>query len=187
MIQEPEHILEVLKGTKEAVKNEDSIKLKELSNQTIHSASIHQDPECILLAVIIYSLSKIIERTNYREYPNWNSFFKQFIKHINYAIVYLERNKIDNFREELGKIRGEINGQTGNLKRHIQDVFRKAEINKASRIYEHGISMEKTSKLLGISIWELAEYAGQTGISDVNLNVTLPEKKRIKIVEDIFR
>ena len=47
--------------------------------------------------------------------------------------------------------------------------------------------MEKTSRLLGISIWELAEYAGQTGIADVNLSVTMPVKKRIKLAEDFFR
>jgi hypothetical protein len=187
MVQEPEHILEVLKEAKEAVKNEDLIRLKSLSNQTIHSASIHQDADCILVAIIIYSLSKIIERTNYREYPSWNSFFKQFMKHIDYAIICLEKNNIEDFREELGRIRTSINNLTGSFKKHIQDVFRKASINKASRIYEHGISMEKTSRLLGISLWELAEYAGQTGIGDVNFNITLPVKKRIKLAEDIFR
>jgi len=47
--------------------------------------------------------------------------------------------------------------------------------------------METTAKLLGITVWELAEYAGQTGISDVNLNITLPIKKRIRIAEEIFK
>ena len=46
--------------------------------------------------------------------------------------------------------------------------------------------MEKTAKLLGISIWELAEYAGQTGISDVNLSITMPIKKRIKLAMEMF-
>ena len=40
--------------------------------------------------------------------------------------------------------------------------------------------MQKTAKLLGISIWELAEYSGQTGISNVNLSITLDVKERIK-------
>jgi len=186
-MQEPQHILEILKATKEAVKKEDNIKLKELSNQTVHSASIHQDMDCIMTAVIIYSLSKILERTNYQEYPGWNKFFNALMKHMDLAISALGKNDIEKFRYELRRMRREVSSLTGNFKKHIQDVFRKAEINKASRIYEHGISMEKTAKLLGVSIWELAEYAGQTGISDVNLNVTLPVKKRIKLVEDIFK
>lgn len=186
-MQEKEHVIGVLKQAKEAVKEEDLIKLKDLSNQTIHSASILQDTDYILVAVIIYSLSKIIERTDYKNYPNWNHFFNAFMKHINYSIIYLEKNNIDSFREELQKIRTDINKLTGSFKRHIKDIFQKASINKASRIYEHGISMEKTSKLLGISIWELAEYAGQTNIGDVNLGLTMPLKDRIKIAEEIFR
>ncbi len=93
-MQEKEHVTSVLKQAKEAVKAEDLIKLKELSNQTIHSASILQDIDYILVAVIIYSLSKIIERTDYKNYPNWNSFFNAFMKHINYSIIYLEKNNI---------------------------------------------------------------------------------------------
>ncbi len=183
---EKEHIIDVLKQVREAVKKEDVIKLKELSNQTIHSASIYQDVDYIMTAVIIYSLSKIIERTNYHTYPNWNKFFNGFMKHIDYAITYLEKNDIDTFREELRKTRRDINKLAGNFKKHIQDVFQKASINKASRIYEHGISMEKTAKLLGVSVWELAEYAGQTGIADVNLSVTMPIKERIKLALKIF-
>lgn len=187
-MEEPKHILKILEETKEAVKKEDTIKLKELSNQTIHSASIHQDVDSIMIAVIIYSLSKILERTHYQKYPSWNRFFKNFMKHIDHAIQALKQDKEEKFRKELRKIRTEINNLTGELKRNIKDVFKKASINKASKIYEHGISMEKTSKLLGISIWELAEYAGQKPeVSDINLNITLPIKTRIKMAMDAFK
>jgi len=186
-MQEPKHILKILKETKEAVKEQDTVKLKKLSNQTIHSASIHQDIDSIMVAVIIYSLGKFLERTNYRDYPAWNPFFKSFLKHIDDAILALKEGKEDKFRKELKKIRASVSKISGHFKKHVQDVFKKASINKASRIYEHGISMEKTAKLLGISIWELAEYAGQTGISDVNLNITMPEKERIKLTLNFFK
>jgi uncharacterized protein YihD (DUF1040 family) len=186
-MEEPKHVLKVLEETKEAVKKEDTIKLKKLSNQTIHSASVNQDVDSITVAVIIYSLSKFIERTNYKKYPGWNAFFREFMNHINSAILALKENKEEKFRKELRQIRGLVSKISGHFKKHVQDVFKKASINKASRIYEHGISMEKTAKLLGISIWELAEYAGQTGISDVNLNITLPIKQRIKLASDIFK
>jgi hypothetical protein len=47
--------------------------------------------------------------------------------------------------------------------------------------------MEKTAKILGISLWELAEYAGQTHIADQNLSVTMPIQQRIKLAEEIFK
>lgn len=186
-MQERENVLRVLRDAKTAIKNEDSLKLNELSNQTIHTASIYNDADNVAVAVIIYALSKLIERKRYREYRNWPRFFRSFNICIDRGISALEKKQDDYFRNQLKCIRKEINNLTGNLKMHIQDVFRKAEINKASRIYEHGISMQQTAGLLGISVWELAGYAGTTGIGDVNLSVTMGEKQRIKIAEEIFR
>jgi len=186
-MQEKENVLDILERTKKAVKEEDVIALKDLSNRTVHTASINQDSDNIAVAVIVYSLSKLIERKKYQEFKNWDSFFNRYMSCIDNAIKALKEDNLQNFRECISEIRKEMNSLSGHLKNYIKDVFRKAQINKASRIYEHGISMEQTAKLLGISIWELAEYAGQTGISDVNLSVTMPIKNRIKIAEDMFK
>ena len=68
----------------------------------------------------------------------------------------------------------------------MKDVFTLAKINKASKIYDHGISMEKTAKILGITLWELAEYSGRSQTGNVNLGVTMKLKDRIKLAEEIF-
>jgi len=184
---EKRHIISVLEQVKKAVREEDIVKLKELSNQTIHSASVHQNSESITIAVIVYSLSKIIERKKYRQYPGWKKFFNEYIKAIDKTIIDLKKNDEKLFREDLSSIRQSINELSGKLKIYIKDVFQKAKINKASRIYEHGISMEKTAKLLGISLWELSNYAGQTKISDVKLNLTQSVQTRIKNAMEMFK
>lgn len=186
-MEEKEHILDVLKKVKTAFKNEDYVEIKNLSDSVIHSCSISQDPDCISVAVVIYSLSKLIERESYKTEKQWPKFFKEYLKNIDDAIAALERDDIETFRDEIGQIRELIQALSGNLGKSIDYVFRRAQINKASRIYEHGISMEKTAKILGISIWELAEYAGKTGIGDVNLGITMPIKERIKQAEEVFR
>lgn len=186
-MEEKEHILNVLKKVKIAFKNEDYIEIKNLSDNVIHNCSINQEPDCIAVAVVIYSLSKLIERESYKTEKQWPKFFKEYLKNIDDAIAALEKDDIETFRDEIIQIRRLIENLSGNLKKHINHVFRKAQINKASRIYEHGISMEKTAKILGVSIWELAEYAGKTGIGDVNLGVTMPIKQRIKQAEEVFR
>ncbi len=185
-MQERDNVLRVLKETKQALERNDNISMKELSNQTIHTASVQQDSDNIAVAVIIYALSKIMERKNLQEYRGWPKFFKNFRMCIDRAVIALEKGQDDYFRDQLKCVRSEIDSLSGNFRKHIQEVFRKAEINKASRIYEHGISMQQTAHLLGISIWELAEYAGQTGISDVDLSITLPEKTRVKYAMEIF-
>jgi len=185
-MQEKENLLRVLKETKEAVKKRDSIALKILSNQTLHSASIYRDTDNISVAVLVYVISKLIERKSYQKYKNWPRFFKSFMVCIDRAILALEQGHEEYFHNQLKCIRKEISKLSGDLKKNMQDVFRKAEINKAGRIYEHGLSMQQTARLLGITIWELAEYAGQSGISDTNLNLTLPIKTRIKNAMEIF-
>lgn len=186
-MQEKENILRIFEGTKEAIEKEDTVKLKELSNQTIHTASLSQDPDNIAVAVIVYSLSKIIERKDYRKYSGWNQFYKTIISLINNSIISLKEDDEKKFKGSLKLVRQAINKLSGKLKIYIKDVFRRASVNKASRIYEHGISMEKTASLLGITMFELAEYAGQTGISDVPESKTLGVKSRIKLAEEFFK
>jgi hypothetical protein len=186
-MEEREHILKVLEEVQLSLQKQDYVKIKNLSNQVIHTSSIEQDPDLISVAVIIYSLSKIIERENYRQFKNWDKFYKGYVNGINSLIKSLRRNDIQGFRQGVEFLRNVIQKLSGELKKNISEVFKKAQINKASRIYEHGISMEKTAKILGVSVWELAEYAGQTGIADVNLAVTMPIKQRIKIAEEVFQ
>lgn len=185
-MEERENIIRILEETKDAIKKSDIIKLKNLSNQTIHTASITQEPDNISVAVMIYSISKIIEREKYQHYPDWEKFYGTIISSIDNSIISLKRDDEKSFRKNFEKIRNSIDNLSGNLKIYIQEVFRKASINKASRIYEHGISMEKTAKLLGITMFELANYAGQTGISDVSLGKTMDVKSRIKIAMEMF-
>lgn len=185
-MREKENILDIMKKAKEAVDGDNSNIMLDLSNRTIHTASIYQDPQSISLAVIIYSLSKIIERRNYREYSDWQTFIQRVSECLEKSIKYVENNNEKKFLKELLHIRKRVDKLSPDFKKQVEEVFRKAEINKASRLYEHGISMQKTAELLGVSIWELAEYAGSTGISEVKLNITMPESERIRIALDLF-
>ncbi len=184
-MREKENILKILEGTLKALKEEDSIELKFLSDRTIHTASISQDPDNIAIAVIVYSLSKIIERPSYRKQKGWEKFFNGQIMGIEQAIDALKKDDEAHLRSHIEDIRKKIEGLSSNLKKYIQDVFRKASINKASRIYEHGISMEKTAKLLGVSLWELASYAGQQ-VGDKDIGKTIGAKQRIKLAMEMF-
>ena len=184
--EEKENFLEILEKTKQAIRDEDVALLKEISDHTIHTASTVQDTDSVLLAVIIYSLSKIIERKQYRELKGWNEFYSTFTLEIDRAISFLKKDNQKEFVKRLEGIRESINNISGDLRAYIEDVFRKAQINKASKIYEHGISLETTAKLLGITIWELAGYAGQKDVGDGKFIKTENVKTRIKNAMEMF-
>jgi len=185
-MEEKRYILKVLKRVRSALSKKDFIKIKNLSNKIIHNASITQDTNVVYTAVIIYSLSKIIEREQYKDFRNWETFYNEYHQCLSHLITALEKDDEMEFQKHIDFLTNKIENLSGQLKVYIKDVFQKAKINKASKIYEHGISMGQTAKILGISVWELAEYAGQTGIADVNLGVTMPIKQRIKLAEEIF-
>ena len=185
-MKEEENILRILKEAKRAIKKNNPSLIRELSNQTINTASLTQDPDNIAVAVIIYSLSKIFEREDYRSLPGWNGFYNIVINSLEHSIKDIEIGDEKDFRKDFESIRKAISKLSGKLKKYIEEVFRMAEINKASRIYEHGISMEQTARLLGITMFELADYAGKTGISNVPTAKTMDVKSRIKIAMGLF-
>lgn len=184
--KEREHIIRILTRAKTAFEKRDTIKLASLSNQTIHTASIYKDIDAIIVAVTIYALSKLIERERYRDYNEWPTFFNLTIKNLGKAAQNLRQDKIKEFRNNLVEIRKSANKFSSHLKKYIQDVFEKAAISKASRLYEHGVSFSETVDLLGISQFELSEYVGRTGIGDVDISITMPIKERINFTKKLF-
>ena len=186
-MKESDNVLRILKETKEAIKQGDTRKIKDLSNQTTNTASLTQDPDNIAVAVIVYSIGKILERENYRGLRGWNNFYRAIISSLDLAIRDVSKNNEKGFRKDFEMIHKAINKLSGRLKKYIQDVFRSAKVNKASRIYAHGISMAQTAETIGVTPFELAEYVGKTGIADMPMAQTMDAKSRIKLAMEMFR
>ncbi|MAG24605.1 hypothetical protein CMI47_03405 [Candidatus Pacearchaeota archaeon] len=184
--KEVSHRIALFNQIKEALEKKDPLKLKDLSNHTIHTASTIQDPTSITIAVIIYTLSKLIERDDYKKISSWETFTKKFNLYLDGAIAALKQNNENKYKDKLTEARKSIESVSPNLKKYIKEVLRKAAINKASKLYEHGLSLEQTSKLLGITQWELSEYTGQKDVPESKLNKTLTVKQRAKMALEFF-
>jgi hypothetical protein len=183
-MQEVDNILRILEETKTAIQENNTSKIKKLSDQTNNTASRTQDPDNIAVAVVVYAIGKILEREDFREYRGWKRFYNNFMVYLDKSINSLKKNNTVQFSEDIKELRREIETLSGKLKKYIHDVFRKASINKASKIYEHGISMEKTAKLLGITLYELAGYAGNKHFDYPGASIE--PRERIKLVMDFF-
>ena len=177
--KECENTIQVLKETIQALENKDAIKLKELSNRTIHSSCSYQDAGSIATAVLIYALSKLIERQDYKKIKNWEEISKKLISFLDLTIQTLEKNNQEAYSKYMQQARKVLESII-KLKPYISEVLKKAAINKAGKIYEHGLSLEQTSKLLGITQWELAEYIGQK-LPDIEQTQTIPVKQRAQM------
>lgn len=151
-------LINILSDAIEIIKKNEIPKLKELSNHTIHNASIFQDEDSIAVAVIIYAISKIMERGNPKPDKTIN-LMSQAIKH-------LEKDDLMSYKAIIKELFEFISHIDSKLKMYIDEVITQAEIKKGNKIYDHGVSLGQAASILGISQWELMNYVGKTRVSD---------------------
>ncbi len=151
--------------------------IKELSNHTIHNASIFQDQDSISIAVIMYALSKIFDRKK--------TISKDIINILKKAKLALKNNKFELYRKTIKSLIENISKEDSKLKLYIQEVIEQAQIKKGSKLYEHGISMAQAASLLGISQWDLMNYVGKTKISDA-FKEAMSVEQRLKFTRGLF-
>jgi hypothetical protein len=181
-----EDVLKVIHTSVECIEHEDILALREQSNHTLHNASIYQDKYAITIAVVIYALSKIFERPDYRKTQSWEVFNQSVRKNLQQAEKELHEGNISAYELSIENVLNNIDRLDPKLKHYTQQVLYLAKVNKASRFYEHGLSLGRTAELLGISQWELMDYTGKTGISDVKEARTLKTNKRIELTKQLF-
>ncbi len=168
-----EDILAVLEKVIEALKKEDYSALAELSNHTIHDASVFQEDDPLTLAVFVYALSKIITRCLDRKQA-----CPSVAPSLQKAQEALKQDDDNAYRAVIKNLLREIGEYDAQLKIYIQEVIQQARIKKASKLYEHGISIARTAELLGLSQWELQNYIGKTVVDIPHDGLKVTERLR---------
>ena len=175
-----EDVLDVIKKVIEALKREDYSALVELSNHTIHDASIFQEDDPLTLAVLLYALSKVINRAIERGQTP-----PAVTEKLQKAQEALQADDDNSYRATIKTLLQEIGQYDAQLKLYIQEVLQQARIKKASKLHEHGISIARTAELLGLSQWELQAYIGKT-ILDIPHD-GVKETERLKRARELFQ
>jgi hypothetical protein len=183
--EESPHIINILRQAVVALKNENAVELKELSNQTIHCASCMQDSGSITIAVLNYALGKILERNQHIRIKTWPAIVKKISLFYEIAAKSLEREDVADYERSIIEARRVLTG-ISDVKQAVKEVLRKASINKASRMYEHGISLGQTANLLGVTQWELSEYAAQSITGEGKFTRTVDAVQRAKMALEFF-
>src|SRR3989344_394042 len=144
-----------------ALKSKDSVAISELSNHVIHDASIFQDDDSVSFAILVYSVSKIIQRC-----VDTGVCFDKFESVLQDAFALLKAGNFDEYSAKVQNIFKLIQSADDKLKLYVEEVIHKAKIKKGSKMYEHCISVARISEILGISQWEMMNYLGKTRIGE---------------------
>ena len=175
-------ILAVLEDLAKILKSKegtDVAQIKSLSNHIIHNSSVFQDEDSISVAILIYSLSKIIERRQ----NNLN--FDKILSMLNSGISNLKNNQDENFRKSIKNLFDFVRAIDKKLKLYINEVINQAQIKKGCKLCEHGISVARASQVLGISRWELMHYLGKTTLID-EFSEPVNASIRLKFARSLF-
>ena len=157
----------------------DITEMRQLSNEVIRNMSVFQDEDSISVAILIYSLSKIIERKE-RELD-----YSKVAGMINSSIQSLKSDNDDSFRKSIKNLFNFIRAMDAKLKLYIHEVINQAQIKKGCKLCEHGISVARASEVLGISRWELMHYIGKTTIID-QFSEPVNVSQRLRFARSLF-
>jgi hypothetical protein len=170
-------ILNVLHETVDIIKAGELFRLRELSDHVIKIASIYQDKESITIAVTIYSLSKL--------FKNSKDVDRFMLPHLNNAIRSLEKGDANTYESEIKDVFSSLYKRSQDTKYYIEEVLERAQIKKASKMFELGISMGQVADALGVSLWDLMDYIGKTRIIDES-NYLMDISGKLKYAREIF-
>lgn len=162
--------------------NKDYFLLRELSNNTIHNASIFQDHLSITCAIILYSIYKICNR---QSHVRIEKFKVKIISEIQEMIDLLSKENLDAYENKSKELMNYIKEFDHETSQYIQQIIEKAKITKGSKLYSHGISLQQTAAILDINLWQLKEYIGHTNVSEEEDKKISP-LKRLQIAEELF-
>ena len=151
-------ILEVLGQGIEALNRGDAFVVKELSNHVIHNASIFQDEDSLGTAVLMYALSKTMEKGRLD--------VGEVGKLLSKAKSELETFNFDEYRLAVKLALRKISQADSRLKVFVSSVIDQAQLKKGCKICMHGVSVARTANILGVSRWELMQYLGRTTFHD---------------------
>src|SRR3989338_2027412 len=170
-------IMETLEQAVFSLKEADAFRVKELSNTVIHNASIFQDEDSLSVAVLLYALSKTMERGRIDL-----AGISQIIARAKSA---LQTFNIDEFRLANKMALRKISETDSRLKLFVNSVIEQAQLRKGSRICMHGVSVARTASILGISRWELMQYLGRTGFHE-DMPETVNSASRLALAMKVF-
>lgn len=155
--------------------------LEKISNETIHNASIYQDTVSLNVAVLVFSIFKLEEKTQISGTPlPVNSFVDKLTKL--HDLIYTGRIRVfedtaKSFMHELDTLGKKINQY---------NLVNRSEIKKGGKLYDHGISAAQAASALNISQWEMYEYIGKTKLNDYPEDADKRVKQRLKYTRELF-
>jgi hypothetical protein len=154
-------IISVLEESIKDIKKNDLASLREQSEKIINISAIYQDKATISLAVILYSIFKILEKKRYTTYKDWNKFKINLIKNLRSALDSLKKGDIEIYYHFIKQVIRDLKQIEDEMGLFIDHVLNTTKIKKACSLFLNGLSLGRVAEILGIPKWDLMKYFAQ--------------------------
>ena len=181
-------ILSAIQKTIDYIKEEDQLGLRELSDIAIKNAEIYRDEDSTTIAVITYSISKIIQASRCdvdKKICNINPELRSLQNELSSLYKNLEKENFTQFNRSIRNILDMISNIDKKLNLYIEEVLSRSQIKKGGTIYSSGISLSQSAQILGINNWQLMNYVGKSEIistEDEGVDI----RARLKFARGLF-
>ncbi len=169
---------------KNAFKERDSFKLREIANDAIREATLNYDKDLADIAVLAYSLSKILSKLHFRERRDWKKFEKNMERELANLVGLSKTGDLSKICDKLINLIEEIDESAGN---YAKGIVHKARVKMASTAYALGLSIGAAAELTGADKYDLLRYVGVTKIHDRPFVRTISPAKRYEILRRVLR
>ncbi|MBU0470015.1 MAG: hypothetical protein KKA62_02365 [Nanoarchaeota archaeon] len=169
-----DHSIEIL----ESREKKDVEELKILSDHGIENVAAYKNLDLISLSVLIYSLYKIITRIPDEDYND-------ILQELKNAKKNLEQGNLGRYNSNIKTLFSIVKRSNIKIKEHLQDVLDAAKIKKSAILLQKGLSIGQAAGLMGLTNWDLQQYAGKTTTHELSYE-GVSAKKRTNIAFKFF-
>lgn len=152
--------------------------LKELSFKGIESVAAYKDFDLISLTVLIYSTYKIYNGVKDDDY-------KDLLAEYQFALSHIESGNLGRYNKSIKLLYNIVSKFDASVKDHLDDVMHAAKIKQSSILLSKGLSMGQAAGLMGLSNWDLQQYAGSNVTKDLGHEKN-PVDERYSLAKVIF-
>jgi len=153
-------------------------KLKELSEKSIEFVAMHKDLDLVSITVMIYSLYKIVNNIPDKDRQD-------LLVEVKNAQKFIQQSNLHRYNKSIRTLFEIIKRTNNQIKEHFNDVMVAARIKKSASLLSKGLSIGQAAGLMGLSNWDLQQYAGHSTTYEEHKE-KLPAVKRLRTALKLF-
>ena len=158
--------------------DQDIEQLRELSDHAIEDIAVQKDLELVSVTVLLYSIYKVF--TSFT-----NEQYKDLVKQLGVATKALDAQNLGAYNRCLKILYEIVTKSNAKVQEHLQDVMQAARIKKGASLLQRGLSIGQAAGIMGLSNWDLQQYAGKT-VMLAQHDEKMPAKKRLQTAFRLF-